>query len=209
MPLYLFSALSAAVTVAGFVAVVWLSRLAGKRLPKGPKLLLALGLLACYAAVLIFRPLAWPVIDAAVLAGATGGVLLFEGTLQAPAAVAVFLAVAATVDVLSMAGGLSHVLIERFRTGQSHLLLYLALVAPLHRATIPIVGISDLFIGGTAATALIRLKVPPFRVMATMIGGFLCAVAVGLWLGPTPALPFLAVPVGVLVNRHIQRLRSR
>jgi len=208
MPLYLFSALAAAVTVGGFASVVGLARLAG-RLAKGPKLLLALNLLAFYLAVLGFRPLAWPVIDAAVLAGATGGVLLLEGTLQAPAAAAVFLAVAATADVLSMAGGLSHVLIERFRAGQSHLLLYLALVSPVHRATIPIVGIADLFIGGTAATALIRLKVPAFGVMASMIGGFLCALAVGLWLGPTPALPFLAVPVGILVRRHVQRLRAR
>jgi len=208
MSLYLFSAVEAAVTVAGFSSVVGLARLAGRLAPR-PRLLLALGGLAFYGAVLLFRPLAWPVIDAAVPAGALGIVILLEGTLQAPSAVAVFLALAATADVISMAAGVSHVLVERFRTGQSHLLLYLMLVVPIRGATIPTVGITDLFIGATAATALLRLKVPPAGVMGSTIGGFLCAAATGLWLGPTPALPFLAVPVGILVQRHAQRLRSR
>jgi hypothetical protein len=207
MSIYLFCALAAAVTVAGFATVVWISRLACT-IPRARRMVLAVGLAAFYIAVLILRPLAWPVIDLAVLAGAIGGVLLLQGSLQTPAAVVVFLAVAAVADLLSMAGGLSHVLIERFRSGQSHLLLYVALVAPLRRGTIPIVGISDLFIGGTAATALIRLKLPAFDVMGSMIGGLLCAVAMGLWFGPTPALPFLAAAVGFLVHRHAQRLRS-
>jgi hypothetical protein len=48
------------------------------------KRLLAFGLLAAYAAVLVFRPMRWPVIDLGVLAGAIGGVLLIEGARQRP-----------------------------------------------------------------------------------------------------------------------------
>ena len=208
MSLWLFSALAAAVTVASFATVVWISRIAG-RMPSSRKRLLAWGLLAAYAAVLVFRPMAWAVIDLGVLAGAIGGVLLIEGALQAAAAVAVFLSVAAIVDVLSMAGGLSRIMIEGFRTGSSRLLLYVALVSPVRGSTIPIVGISDLFVGGSAAVALVRLKLRPKVVMGTMSAGFLAAVAYGLWRGPTPALPFLAVAVWLLFWRHAQRLRSR
>jgi hypothetical protein len=204
----LFSALAAAVTVAGFATVVWISRLAG-RMPPSRRWLLACGMLAAYGAVLAFRPMAWPVIDLAVLAGAIGGVLLLEGALQTAAAVAVFLSVAAVVDTLSMSAGLSHVLVEQLRKGSSHLLLYLALVMPVRGATIPIVGISDLFVGGSAAVALIRLKLRPVAVIGTLTAGLLSALAFGLWRGPTPALPFLAVAVWLLLWRHAQRLRSR
>jgi hypothetical protein len=100
-------------------------------------------------------------------------------------------------------------MIEGFRTGSSRLLLYVALVSPVRGSTIPIVGISDLFVGGSAAVALLRLKLRPMNVMGTMSAGFLAAVAYGLWRGPTPALPFLAVAVWLLFWRHAQRLRSR
>ena len=208
MSLWLFSVLAAAVTIAGFATVVWVSRMALAIAPSRRKLL-ALGLLAAYAAVLVSRPMAWPIIDLGVLAGAIGGVLLIEGALQAAAAVAVFLSVAAIVDVLSMAGGLSRIMIEGFRTGSSRLLLYVALVTPIRGSTIPIVGISDLFVGGSAAVALLRLKLRPMAVMGTMSAGFLAALAYGLWRGPTPALPFLALAVWLLFWRHAQRLRSR
>lgn len=45
--------------------------------------------------------------------------------------------------------------------------------------------------------------------MGTMSAGFLAAVAFGLWRGPTPALPFLAMAVWFLFLRHDQRLGSR
>ena len=73
----LFSALAAAVTVAGFATVVWTSRLAAA-IPPSRRRLLAFGLLAAFAAALLCRPAAWPVIDLAVLAGAVGGVLLVK-----------------------------------------------------------------------------------------------------------------------------------
>jgi len=204
----LFSALAAAVTVAGFATVVWISHLA-MAIPPARRNLLAYGLLAAYAAALIFRPPGWPAIDLAVLAGAIGGVLLFQGGLVAPLSIAVFLTVAGVVDFVSMSGGLSRSLVEGYRTGSSNLLLYLTLVMPIRGHALPIIGISDLFISGAAATALLRLKLRPVPVMSAMIGGLLAADACGLyWRVALPAVPFLAVAGWLLVWWHSQRLRA-
>jgi hypothetical protein len=86
--------------------------------------------------------------------------------------------------------------------GTSDLLLYLALVVPIGGRLIPIVGISDLLIGGAAATALIRLGLRPIAVVGTIAMGLVFALSYGLWRGGAPALPFLAVTVFLLVWRN-------
>jgi hypothetical protein len=204
----LFSALAAAVTVGGLAVVVWAARLAGAISPSRRRLL-AGALLLTYGAAVMLRPSAWPVIDLAVLVGAVGGVLLIEGGLQTPGAVAVFLGVAAVVDLLSFSGGFTHVLIERYRGGSGNLLLYLCLVMPVHGRTLPIVGIGDLFVGGAAATALLRLGLRPAAVLGTIAIGLLSALAYGLLRGGAPALPFIAVAVFFLVWRHSARPAKR
>jgi hypothetical protein len=196
----LFSVLAAVVTVGGLAAVVWASRLAGTISPSRRKLL-AGALLLTYGAAVFLRPSPWPVIDLAVLAGAVGGVLLIEGGLRTPASVAVFLAVAAVVDLLSFSGGFTRILIQRHAAGSGNLLLYLCLVMPVHGHAIPIVGIGDLFVGGAAATALLRLGLRPAAVMGMIAVGLLSALAYGLWRGGAPALPFIAVAVFFLVWR--------
>jgi hypothetical protein len=207
----LFSALAAAVTVAGFAAVVWLARLA-MEIPPRRRGHLAFGLLAAYGALLAFRPRAWTVIDLAVLAGAVGGVLLVEGGLQTAPAIAVFLSVAAIVDFVSMSFGLSRILVEHYQKGTSNLLLYLTLVMPIRGRALPIVGASDLLLGGSAAAALLRLKLPPTAVLGAVGGGLLAAAAWGLfWRAATPAMPFLAAAVWLLVwwQWHTQRSALR
>lgn len=206
MRFYLFSALAALVIAAGFATVVWLSGIAaGIPLPR--RRLLACGLLAAYAAAVYFRPLEWQVIDLAVLAGAIGAVIWFERALQTAVAVVVFITVAALIDLISMmsSGGLTRALVEHYQKGTSGLLVYLALVAPFHGSTIPIVGIGDLFIGGCVALGLIRLKLSPARVIGTLLVVLLAALAVGLWGGGAPAVPFLAVGVYFLLWRRAQR----
>lgn len=200
----LFSALAAVVTVGGLAGVVFAARLAGAISPSRRKLL-AGALLLAYGAVLALRPSAWPVIDLAVLAGAVGGILLIEGGLQTPGAVAVFLGVAAVVDLLSFSGGFTHILVQRYTAGSGNLLLYLCLVIPVHGRVIPIVGIGDLLVGGAAVTSLLRLGLRPVAVMAVIAVGLLSALAYGLWRGGAPALPFLAVAVFFLVWRHSAR----
>jgi len=208
MPLYLFSALAAAVTVAGISTVVWIAYLAG-RVPRPQRRLIGGGLLMISCLTLAFRPMAWTVIDLAVLAGAAGAVIWFEKALQAPIAVAVFLTVASVLDVISVIAGPSRMLMEGLRSGSSYLLLYLALVAPVHGHPIPIVGISDLFVGGSAAAALIRLGLRPMAVMGAVTVSLLCALAFGIWLGPAPAIPFLAAAAWCLVVRDTRRLCPR
>jgi hypothetical protein len=144
----------------------------------------------------------WPVIDLAVLTGAAGAAVLIGGGLSSSGAVVAFLIAAAAVDILSVSGGLSRVIIERYQDGTSDLLLYLTLVVPIGGSLIPIVGISDLLIGGAAATALIRLGLRPVAVMGAIAAGLLGALAYGLWRGGAPALPFLAVTVFLLVWRN-------
>ena len=199
-------------TLGGLAAVVWAARLAGAVSPSRRRLL-AFALLLTYGATLMLRPSAWPVIDLAVLAGAVGGVLLLEGGLQTPAAVAVFLGVAAVVDLLSFSGGFTHILIQRYAAGSGNLLLYLCLVMPVHGRAIPIVGIGDLFVGGAAATALLRLGLRPAAVTGTITAGLVSALAYGLWRGGAPALPFIAVAVFFLVWRtragHARPLRVK
>ncbi|MCP5100399.1 MAG: hypothetical protein GY943_33025 [Chloroflexi bacterium] len=100
-----------------------------------------------------------------------------------------------------MSGGLSHAIIERYQDGTSDLLLYLTLVVPINGRLIPIVGISDLFLGGSAATALIRLGLKPVAAIGAIAIGLLGALAYGIWQGGAPALPFIAVAVFLLVWR--------
>jgi hypothetical protein len=204
----LFSILAAFVTLGGLAAVVWAARLGAHIVPSWTKTL-AGGLLLTYSTVLVLRPSGWPVMDLAVLTGAAGGVLLLERGLQTPAAVTVFLVVAAVVDILSVSGGVSRMLIERYREGTSDLLLYLTLVVPIRGRAIPIVGIGDLLVGGAAAAALLRLGFRLVAVMGTFAIGLLTALAYGLWRGGAPAVPFIAAAVFFLVWRHSIRATTR
>ena len=196
-----FSALATGITLGGLAAVVWSARLCSRVGPLRSRHL-AGAFLLFYGVVLVLQPSAWPVINFAVLTGAVGGVLLLEGGLRSPGAVAVFLGVAAVVDIVSMSGGVSRMLIEQYRDGTSELLLYLTLVAPIRGRAIPIVGIGDLLVGGAAATALLRLGLRPVAVMGAIAIGLLSALAYGVWRGGAPAVPFIAVAVLVLVWHH-------
>ena len=197
----LFSVLAAFVTLGGLAAVVMTARLVSRLGTSWTRRLAACFLLS-YGAVLVFRPSAWPLIDLAVLTGAVGGVLWLERGLRTPGAVIAFLVVAAVVDLLSSSGGVSRLLIERYREGTSDLLVYLTLVVPIRDRAIPIVGIGDLLVGGAAATALLRLGLKPVGVMGTFGIGLLAALAYGLWRGGAPAVPFIAAAASFLVWRH-------
>jgi len=197
----LFSVVAAFVTLGGLAAVVLAARWVPRVAPSWTKPLAGCCLLT-YCAVLVLRPSAWPVMDFAVLTGAVGGVLLLERGLRTPGAVTAFLVVAAVVDMLSVSGGVSRALIERYREGTSDFLLYLTLVVPIRSRVVPIVGIGDLLIGGAAATALLRLGLRPLVVMGTFAIGLLTALAYGLWRGGAPAVPFVAAAVLFLVWRH-------
>ena len=189
-----FSALAAFVIFTGLVLVVSAARRLRRRLPVQATAV-AIGCLTAYAIAVIARPGLWPVPNLAVLVGAIGAVMLLERGLGTASSVAVFLAVAAVVDIASVSGGLSRALIEGYRAGTSDILLYLTLSVPVRGRIIPIVGIGDLMVGGAAAVALLRLGFRWRAVMGTISVGLLGALTYGLWRGPAPALPFIAVAV--------------
>jgi len=193
--------LSATVTIGGLVVVAWVARLVPRLAPRRTKLLAGI-LLLIYGAVIMLRLSAWPVIDIAVLMGAVGAAVLIGGSLSSPGAVVVFLVTAAAVDILSFKGGLTRVIIERYQDGTSDLLLYLTLVVPIDGLITPIVGISDLFIGGATAAALFRLGFRPVAAVGAIAIGLLVALAYGIWQGGAPALPFVAAAVSLLVWRN-------
>jgi hypothetical protein len=195
----LFAILAAVVTIGGLAIVTWSAGRLAQRFPSR-RGILAVGLLFLYVAALLLRPNPWVLIDLSVLLGAVGGVLLIEPGFREPRAVLVFLIVAAVVDLVSMSGGLSRMIVTRYRQGTSDLLLYLTLVIPVRGRVVPIVGFGDLLVGGVAATALIRLGFGSLTVMTTLAAGLVAALAYGLWRGGAPALPFIAVAVLVLMS---------
>jgi hypothetical protein len=198
MSLWFFFLLASAITVGGLVVVTWATRRIAKLDIRRARLL-ALTFIAVYGAVLILRPSGWLLTDLAVLLGAVGGALLIGSSLGDSGAVVAFLVTAAIVDVISITFGVSRGIIDRFTEGTSDLLLYLALVGPIGGRLVPIVGISDLLIGGSAATALIRLEFRPLAVVGAIALGFIAALAYGLWQGGAPGLPFIALTVALLV----------
>ncbi|WP_420642716.1 hypothetical protein [Candidatus Leptofilum sp.] len=193
--------LATIVTIGGLVVVV-LATQQILRLPLWRARLLAGLLLLLYAAVLILRPSAWSVINLAVLAGAIGGAVLLGGSLGSVGAVAAFIVTAAVVDLVSVSGRLSRVIIDGYQQGNNDLLLYLTLVVPIDGRIVPIVGISDLFIGGSTIIALIKLGLKPVVVIGTISLGLVAALIYGIWQGTAPALPFIAVAVVLLAWRH-------
>ncbi len=193
--------LATTVTISGLVVVVWGASQVLRLAPFRARLLAGI-LLLIYGAIIIFRPPAWPVIDIAVLMGAIGAVILIGGGLNSSGAIVAMLLAAATVDILSVSGGLTRAIIDGYQDGTSDLLLYLALVVPISGRLIPIVGISDLFIGGAATVALIRLEFRPVAVIGAISLGLLAALVYGIWRGGAAALPFIAVAVLLLVWRN-------
>jgi hypothetical protein len=199
--------LATLVTTAGLIVVVWAAHWISKLVPRRIKHL-AILMLFTYGAALVLRPSAWPLMDLAVLIGAVGGAVLLGRSLSSWGTVIAFLVTAAVVDMFSMSGGLSRVIMTQYQSGSSDLLLALALVAPLAGRLVPIVGISDLLVGGSAAIALIRVGYRRVVAIGTIASGFTAALIFGLWWGGAPGLPFIAVGVFLLVwTRPINPVR--
>lgn len=178
-------------TIGGFVSVAWIARLILWMAPFKARLLAGI-LLLIYASLIFLRPASWLIIDIAVLVGAIGAAVILGGSLRSAGAVLTMLVTAAVVDILSVSGGLSRIIIDQYQEGTSDLILYLVLVLPIDSRLLPIVGISDLLLGGSAASALIRLGFKPIPVFGMIALGFLGALAYGIWQGGAPALPFIA-----------------
>jgi hypothetical protein len=195
--------LAVGVTLIGLTLVIVSGWLAG-RLTPAQRLLLSATCLILYGIGLLFAPSRWILFDVAVLFGALGVVLLLERLIGSDArAVLVFVMVAAVVDIISFSSGLTRTIVDQYRAGDSDLLLYLSLVAPYRGRGVQIVGIADLIIGGTVATALFRYQYRFFPVWAAIGAGLVGALGVGLWRsGGVPAVPFIAGATMLLLWTH-------
>lgn len=194
------------VTFAG-VAVVTVAAALVER-ARGRQNPIAAAPLMAYGLALAVRPPYWGLADAAVIAGAVGGVVLIARGLTSPATVVAFLFVAAAVDLASWSGGPTRRIIDAYREGRSALLLFLALSIPLNGRIVPIVGIGDLLVGGSASLALVRAGFRPPFVALAVATGLLGALAYGLWRGGAPAVPFIAATVAGLVSWRARRTRT-
>lgn len=190
--------LATAVTMGGILTVIWAARLINRHMPSRGKQLAAFFIFV-YMVVVLTQPPVWQLNDLAVLVGTIGLAVLFRDALNRYAAVVAFLLGAAIVDIVSFSGGFTRSIIERYQAGTSDLLLYLTLVVPIDGELVPIVGISELFIGGSAAVALIHLGIKPILVIGAISLGILGALIFGIWQGGVAALPFMAVAVIFLI----------
>lgn len=136
------------------------------------------------------------------------GFVLGRG-IGSPGAAVAFLVTAATVDVISFATGVTRALLRGYVSGRSHALEHLSLTLPLLGHAVPVIGIGDLML--LAATVGILRRLGHGAVPAILLPTlpFVLALAAGLLLGTgVPALPFLAVVVGVFLTRGPDRIRG-
>lgn len=141
----------------------------------------------------------------AVLAGGlVGKVLPSEGALVT------FVVVGAVSDAISVFGGLTSILVQRYMAGTSLLLQYLSLSVPYGGKVFPIVGIGDLFFAGAVMFALAGLGHPKAARLLVPLGGLILALTVALLTRFIAALPALAlVTIGYLVVRRRTLVHAR
>jgi hypothetical protein len=193
-----FMAYSSVITLAGATAVIVGALAIERRTRTAVKLFVWISM-ALFALALIVRPSAWWMSDAAVLIAATGGALLLSPGLRSPGSVIIFLTVASVVDLVSFSGGVTRWIVDDYQSGSSTLLLYLTLTAPVGGRILPIVGIGDLVVAGTAALALTRLRFGLPTLLLAISGGLVAALAYGIQFRGAPAVPFIALVLGIVV----------
>lgn len=147
---------------------------------------------ACYALVISASPVWWLAGDIAVIAFALVAGMLIGNTLRSRIAIVTFCVVAAVVDVLSVSGGITHTIVESYRSGRSDLLINLTIAVPVRDSIRPIVGIGDLIILASLFSGFNRLKHRGLWQFAAPASGLAIALGVGLAIGGAPALPFIS-----------------
>jgi hypothetical protein len=121
--------------------------------------------------------------------------------------------VAAAVDLVSTQAGPSRWLVEHARQAQGVTVLqFLAVSIPLKGRIVPIIGVGDLMFFTVCVVTLRRVGWTKTNAFTAPRAGLLSALAVGLWAGFTPALPFVAAAVllyaGVSRTLRCERCRA-
>ncbi len=106
------------------------------------------------------------------------------------------LTAAAVVDPISTRAGPTRWIAEQAQHARGLTLVqFLAICFRWKRQLVSVIGVSDLMFFTTCGCALRRFGRPETAVLAVPLVGLLSALAVGLFAGLTPALPFLAAAV--------------
>lgn len=160
------------------------------------KLAVALALAVAGAAVLIaLDPTSLFVTNLLVgTAGLLGGALIGRH-IPSLKVLAVALVLAAGADCASFLFGPTHLAMQAAGTGMAPMMAYLSISVPIHERLYSVIGLGDLWIFTACVAATRRLGWPERAAILAPLTGVLAAVAVGLAVGPVPALPFLAAAV--------------
>ncbi len=157
----------------------------------------------CGLALVGFRS-AVVVTDCFVLVVALFAGLLLSRQIGSLGALATMLVVASITDLISSHAGISRWLVDQARQGHGVTMLqFLAVSVRAKQKLVPIIGVSDLMFFTICVSVTRRLGWPEAWTLMAPLAGLLAALAVGLFAGFTPALPFMAT--AVLLCAYVSR----
>ena len=159
-----------------------------------------------FAGLLIFRPPSLLLSNTAVLVISAVGARWLAGILRGEGAVFAFSMAASVADIVSFFAGPTRHLLDGAETGPGSVVSYLAFSIPVGGSVLPLLGAADLLFVGVYFLVLRALGATVPTAVALPTLGMLLAMAVGLWLGGVPGIPFLA---GVSVAYLLFRTRVR
>ena len=131
---------------------------------------------------------------------------LFVAALLAPSlrsarALMAFLVAGAVADLLSTYIGPTRWVVRSWIHGSGLTAMrFLAVTVPLAGKPIPVIGVGDMLFFAVCVLVARRLGWPEVPVFLVPLAAYLAALCVGLLVGLTPALPFLAVGVFAYVS---------
>ncbi len=182
------------VVFAGSCMAEYLGLRVANSLPaKRRKWLAAVLLLVCGSALGAFRKSA-VVTDYSVLLAALILGTLLSRLIRSFRALAILLIVGAIADLVSFYAG-SLLVQAQHNPHAAATLRYLVVSVWIKREMFAVIGVTDLIFFTTCVCVTQRLGWPEPWPLITPLVGLLSALGVGLVVGPTPALPFLAAAV--------------
>jgi hypothetical protein len=160
---------------------------------------LTFALLAYLVMVYVGSPSVWLSSGVVVLASVAGAMVIGSFN-RSRGSVVMFLVTAAVIDWFSFSGGLTRWIIDSGGAGNPLLLQYLTVALPVGGRVRYLIGIGDLLITGAAGLSLFRLGYPALRTGMVLVFSILLAVLVALRIGGIPALPVVALVMGLYVS---------
>ena len=171
------------------------------------KCLAAVSLVVCGWALAAFRNEV-VVTDCSVLLAALIAGTLLSRQIGSVGALATMLIVAAIADLISSYAGPSRWLVDWAQHAHGVTALqFLAVSLRMRQKLVPVIGVADLMFFTACVSVMRRLGWPELWTLIVPLGGLVSGLYTGLFVGFTPALPFLAT--AVLLYVCVSRLSRR